>query len=165
MTEKTKANRERLRQITKEAEHLAKLAGWNIEDYTKNALIMRFVYNPTGEREFKSFAGWIAENRSVKKGSKAFLLWSQPQSGLRRASGEAQGVEVATGPEEDTIFYLSFIFEKSQTSSATERPRREPKGTAPRPEPQEVTQVEEPAHMREAASLTFATLNENVFNL
>lgn len=61
---------------------------------TINAAIIETLYKDGGHHTFNTFMRWKKLGKSVKKGEKAFLLWSKP---IR--TGEAKQKE---GTEEDT---------------------------------------------------------------
>ena len=62
-----------------------------------NYFILSFVYAPAeeGTTEFKKFNEWKSEGYTIKKGSKAFPVWSQP---TKREKKEQDG-ETANAPE------------------------------------------------------------------
>ena len=51
-----------------------------------NYFILKYVYSPAeeGTTEFKKFNEWKQEGYTIKKGSKAFPVWSQPTSRERK---------------------------------------------------------------------------------
>ena len=61
-----------------------------------NYFILNFVYAPAeeGTTEFKKFNEWKSEGYTIKKGSKAFPVWSQP---TKREKKEQDG-ETASAP-------------------------------------------------------------------
>lgn len=70
-----RAIREMMIQTAKSMEHAAFL-----EAQPLNYFILKFVYAPAeeGTTEFKKFNEWKNEGYTIKKGSKAFPVWSQP---------------------------------------------------------------------------------------
>ena len=90
-----------------------------------NYFILNFVYAPAeeGTTEFKKFNEWKSEGYTIKKGSKAFPVWSQPtkrekkeQDGetesapqpamMENANGEENGEESRSGRERFNMCYL-----------------------------------------------------------
>jgi hypothetical protein len=108
-----------------------------------NYFILNFVYAPAeeGTTEFKKFNEWKSEGYTIKKGSKAFPVWSQP---TKREKKEQDG-ETASAPaptpalmenadgagEEDSThgererFNMCYLFSNLQVI------RREPTATQP----------------------------------
>ena len=70
-----KANREKLRQLSADAKDLIE-AG---EAGTVNEALIK-MYSEDGHDEFKTFQEWKKEGMSIKKGSKAFLVWAKPKT-------------------------------------------------------------------------------------
>lgn len=67
-----------------------------LESQPLNYFILNFVYAPAeeGTTEFKKFNEWKSEGYTIKKGSKAFPVWSQP---TKREKKEQDG-ETASAP-------------------------------------------------------------------
>lgn len=67
-----------------------------LESQPLNYFILKFVYAPAeeGTTEFKKFNEWKSEGYTIKKGSKAFPVWSQP---TKREKKEQDG-ETASAP-------------------------------------------------------------------
>ena len=134
-----------------------------------NYFILNFVYAPAeeGTTEFKKFNEWKQEGCTIKKGSKAFPVWSQPTS---RDKKKEQDGETASAPaptpalmenadgagEEDSThgererFNMCYLFSnlqvtrRDQPASAEEatetaEPQEEPAAAFLQPEP-----IEEP---------------------
>ena len=68
-----------------------------LESQPLNYFILKFVYAPAeeGTTEFKKFNEWKQEGCTIKKGSKAFPVWSQPTS---RDKKKEQDGETASAP-------------------------------------------------------------------
>ena len=96
-----------------------------LESQPLNYFILNFVYAPAeeGTTEFKKFNEWKSEGYTIKKGSKAFPVWSQPtkrekkeQDGetasapapamMENANGEENGEESRSGRERFNMCYL-----------------------------------------------------------
>ena len=139
-----------------------------LESQPLNYFILNFVYAPAeeGTTEFKKFNEWKSEGYTIKKGSKAFPVWSQP---TKREKKEQDG-ETASAPaptpalmenadgagEEDSThgererFNMCYLFSnlqvtrRDQPASAEEatetaEPQEEPAAAFLQPEP-----IEEP---------------------
>lgn len=135
-----------------------------LESQPLNYFILNFVYAPAeeGTTEFKKFNEWKQEGCTIKKGSKAFPVWSQPTSRdkkkeqdgetesapqpamMENANGEDNGEESRSGRER---FNMCYLFSNLQVI------RREPAATQPTEnetaEPQE-------EHAEEAAAVMVA---------
>ena len=97
-----------------------------LESQPLNYFILNFVYAPAeeGTTEFKKFNEWKQEGCTIKKGSKAFPVWSQPTSRdkkkeqdgetesapqpamMENANGEENGEESRSGRERFNMCYL-----------------------------------------------------------
>ena len=137
-----------------------------LESQPLNYFILNFVYAPAeeGTTEFKKFNEWKQEGCTIKKGSKAFPVWSQPTSRdkkkeqdgetasapapamMENANGEDNGEESRSGRER---FNMCYLFSNLQVI------RREPAATQPTEnetaEPQEEPTEEAAAVMVAAA--------------
>jgi len=135
-----------------------------LESQPLNYFILNFVYAPAeeGTTEFKKFNEWKNEGCTIKKGSKAFPVWSQPTSRdkkkeqdgetesapapalMENANGEDNGEESRSGRER---FNMCYLFSNLQVI------RREPAATQPT-ESETAEPQEEPAE--EAAAVMVA---------
>ena len=156
-----RAIREMMIQTAKSMEHAAFL-----EAQPLNYFILKFVYAPAeeGTTEFKKFNEWKSEGYTIKKGSKAFPVWSQPTKREKKEQdGESEPaptpalMENANGAgEEDSTrhererFNMCYLFSnlqvtrRDQPASAEEatetaEPQEEPAAAFLQPEP-----IEEP---------------------
>ena len=131
------------------------------ESQPLNYFILNFVYAPAeeGTTEFKKFNEWKSEGCTIKKGSKAFPVWSQPTSRAKKkeqddetesapapalmenANGEDNGEESRCGHER---FNMCYLFSNLQVI------RREPAATQPT-ESETAEPQEEPAEEAAAA--------------
>ena len=132
-----------------------------LESQPLNYFILNFVYAPAeeGTTEFKKFNEWKQEGCTIKKGSKAFPVWSQPTSRdkkkeqdgetesapapalMENANGEDNGEESRCGHER---FNMCYLFSNLQVI------RREPAATQPT-ESETAEPQEEPAEEAAAA--------------
>lgn len=87
-----------------------KSEGTEFEGLKINDLIMKFIYNPSGNLIFETFRAWKEKGFSVKKGEKAFLLWGRPTADQE---AEKNGIENDTD-EKDKFFPLSYVFSSEQ---------------------------------------------------
>jgi len=80
-------------------------AGFKIND-----LIMMFLHNPTGNKEFKTFYQWKKEGKTIIKGSHAALIWGQPIAAHSKVMQENEE------PNEETykLFPLCYLFSQDQ---------------------------------------------------
>ena len=122
-----RAIREMMIQTAKSMEHAAFL-----EAQPLNYFILKFVYAPAeeGTTEFKKFNEWKSEGYTIKKGSKAFPVWSQPtkrekkeQDGENEPAPTPALMENANGTgEEDSTrhererFNMCYLFSNLQVT-------------------------------------------------
>ena len=133
-----------------------------------NYFILNFVYAPAeeGTTEFKKFNEWKSEGYTIKKGSKAFPVWSQPTKREKKAQeGESEPAPVwmenadgTTGEEGNTHsererFNMCYLFSNLQVTRRDQNPAEASQpdnGTAePQEEPAEETaaaMIEEPIY-------------------
>ena len=139
------------------------------ESQPLNYFILNFVYAPAeeGTTEFKKFNEWKQEGCTIKKGSKAFPVWSQPTSRdkkkeqdgetasapapamMENANGEDNGEESRSGRERFNMCYLfsnlqvtrrdqpASTEEPTETAEAQEAPAEEAATAFLQPEPME----------------------------
>ena len=137
-----------------------------LEAQPLNYFILKFVYAPAeeGTTEFKKFNEWKNEGYTIKKGSKAFPVWSQPtkrekkeQDGENEPAPTPALMENANGAGEEEStrhererFNMCYLFSnlqvtrRDQPASAEEatetaEPQEEPAAAFLQPEP-----IEEP---------------------
>ena len=122
-----RAIREMMIQTAKSMEHAAFL-----EAQPLNYFILKFVYAPAEESttEFKKFNEWKQEGYTIKKGSKAFPVWSQPTKREKKAQeGENEPAPTpalmenanGTGEEDSTRhererFNMCYLFSNLQVT-------------------------------------------------
>ncbi|WP_099463388.1 ArdC-like ssDNA-binding domain-containing protein [Parabacteroides provencensis] len=82
-----------------------------------NDIIAEWYRQESGATEFKTFAQWKASGYNIKKGSKAFILWSKKKNVTK--PGEA--TEKNTEPTEETayeFFPIAYLFSNLQVEKA-----------------------------------------------
>lgn len=70
-----KANRAKLRELSAIAKKMVETE----QVHTVNQGLIQ-MYSNDGHEEFKTFHEWKQEGMSIKKGSKAFLVWAKPKT-------------------------------------------------------------------------------------
>ena len=146
-----------------------------LESQPLNYFILKFVYAPAeeGTTEFKKFNEWKQEGCTIKKGSKAFPVWSQPTSRdkkkeqdgetasapapamMENANGEDNGEESRSGRER---FNMCYLFSNLQVI------RREPAATQPT-ENETAEPQEEPAEEAAAVMVAAAIVEPEPINI
>ena len=146
-----------------------------LESQPLNYFILNFVYAPAeeGTTEFKKFNEWKQEGCTIKKGSKAFPVWSQPTSRdkkkeqdgetasapapamMENANGEDNGEESRSGRER---FNMCYLFSNLQVI------RREPAATQPT-ENETAEPREESAEEAAAVMVTAAIVEPEPINI
>lgn len=84
-----------------------------------NDIIAEWYRKESGAKEFKTFAQWKSYGYNIKKGSKAFILWSKKKNVTK--TGEAN--EINTDPTEETayeFFPIAYLFSDLQVEIAQE---------------------------------------------
>lgn len=81
-----------------------------------NDIIAGWYRETSGATEFRTFAQWKADGYNIKKGSKAFILWSKKKSVTK--PGEA--TENNTEPTETAyeFFPIAYLFSNLQVEKA-----------------------------------------------
>ena len=146
-----------------------------LESQPLNYFILNFVYAPAeeGTTEFKKFNEWKQEGCTIKKGSKAFPVWSQPTSRdkkkeqdgetesapapalMENANGEDNGEESRSGRER---FNMCYLFSNLQVI------RREPAATQPT-ESETAEPQKEPAEEAAAVMVAAAIIEPEPINI
>lgn len=118
--------RERLKLLSLEVKDLVEDGTFE----TVNDAIMETLYKSPTNRTFNSFMGWKQQGKQVKKGEKAFLLWSKPK---HIAKEQAQQEETEENKQEDEYkFYgIAYLFSNAQVEDIPI-----PESEASEPEPQ-----------------------------
>lgn len=105
MTTEIKAKREALKALSGDAKTLIKMG--QVETVNDG---LAFIYRQEGHEILKSYRQWQQEGYQVKKGSKALLMWGQPQK-----IGKVE--EAASEEKEDEFFPLAYVFSNLQVES------------------------------------------------
>lgn len=103
---KRKENFEKLVKISNAAKEIAQER--QDEPSTVNEMIMKYIYNPDEKLIFHSYRGWLVEGYQVKRGEKAFLLWSRPVKEVKEEQNRA------TDEDDDQKFFISYVFSNLQ---------------------------------------------------
>jgi len=86
---------------------------------TINFMLLNFIYDTGGAKEFKTFMQWKHEGATIKKGEKALIVWGQPLGSRAEDEGKA--------PEDsDSLFFpLCYLFSENQVRKAEENAKEE----------------------------------------
>ena len=144
-------------QTAKSMEHAAFL-----EAQPLNYFILKFVYAPAeeGTTDFKKFNEWKNEGYTIKKGSKAFPVWSQPTKREKKEQdGESEPAPVwmenadgTTGEEGSTHsererFNMCYLFSNLQVTRRDQNPaERREESAEPEPAEEPAAMIEEPIY-------------------
>lgn len=84
---------------------------------TVNYMLLNHMYDTEGAEEFNTFKQWKEQGATIKKGSKAFLVWGQPVGKQRAKEAQQKGQEA---PEEDDykFFPICYLFSDKQVITA-----------------------------------------------
>ncbi len=110
MNDKILIKRNKLKELSLKAKEKAEKTEHELS--TVNEQIMRFIYNPLGVLEFRSFKKWKENGYTVKKGSKAFLLWGQPLN--KNAEGKEDLYNFDDADNIELFFPIAFVFSSNQ---------------------------------------------------
>ncbi|HYG40084.1 MAG TPA: ArdC-like ssDNA-binding domain-containing protein [Cytophagales bacterium] len=101
---------------------------------TINAAIMETMYKDGKHRTFNTYKGWQKIGKQVRKGEKAFLLWSKPvelgKKEVKPEEAEEVDVDVTTPEDEEAMKYygIAYLFSNAQVEDIPQ----------PEPEPEKV---------------------------
>ena len=104
--------REYLRGLSQTAETMAE--GTDQEETTVNNKLMKFIYNPKNNLEFRSFKKWKEQGFTVRKGQKAFLLWGQPLENDKNSKDKDKKNEELNEEEGSKFFPVAYVFSSDQ---------------------------------------------------
>jgi hypothetical protein len=104
---------------------------------TINYMLLHYIYETEGAKEFKTFMQWKQEGATVKKGSKAFIVWGQPLG--TREGDQEKGI--APEDSENLFFPLCFLFSDKQVRKASENARDQEPEPEPEPETAEAATI------------------------
>lgn len=119
--------RERLKLLSEEVRDLVEDGTFE----TINDAIMETLYKSREHRTFNSFMGWKQQGKQVKKGEKAFLLWSKPKYIPKEAATQDNEGEEKEQEDEYKFYGIAYLFSNAQVEDMPE-----PESEAPEPEPQ-----------------------------
>lgn len=113
---KTNPRREELKALSKGLDSLIKEEVYS----TVNEAIIDIYYKKNGHQVFNTFMEWKELGQSVKKGEKAFVLWSSPK---KKAKQKAEAPEGET--DEYKFFGLCYVFSNLQVEPSKNREEAE----------------------------------------
>jgi hypothetical protein len=100
-----------LRQLSNSVTDLVKSGEYE----TINDAVINTFYKDNVHHIFKSFPKWHEEGYTVKKGSKAFVVWGRPKRAQEQEKAEQQGKEATPTDEDSRDFYpLAYLFSNAQ---------------------------------------------------
>lgn len=105
---------------------------------TINDAIMETLYKSREHRTFNSFMGWKQLGKRVKKGEKAFLLWSKPKQVPKEAVPQTYGSEENKQEDEYKFYGIAYLFSNAQVEdieTAESEQEPEPQGRQLEPLP------------------------------
>ncbi len=135
-TEKTQELKEK--RPIEEARERLKLLSLEVKDLvedgtfeTVNDAIMETMYKSREHRTFNSFMGWKQYGKKVKKGEKAFLLWSKPKNIAKDQKPEEE-TEESTQDDMYKYYGIAYLFSNAQVEdievpapATAEEPKKE----------------------------------------
>jgi hypothetical protein len=92
-----------LKKLSEQAKLKIELQGL---DKKVNEVLIQFYTNET-HKEFKTFKGWMKDNKKVKKGEKAFFVWSKKLKGTEKAKDQEDDKEFK-------FFGMAYLFSNAQ---------------------------------------------------
>lgn len=84
-----------------------------------NDIIVGWYRQESGAKVFKTFAQWKTDGYNIKKGSKAFILWSKKKN----VTKQGEPSETNTDPTEETayeFFPIAYLFSDLQVEISQE---------------------------------------------
>jgi hypothetical protein len=82
---------------------------------TTNEAVINTFYIDKVHTNFKTFNEWKREGYSIKKGSKAFIVWGKPKSAQDAEKATEQGKDEPTTDDDTRDFYpIAFLFSNAQ---------------------------------------------------
>lgn len=81
---------------------------------TINDAIMETLYKSPEHRTFNSFMSWKQQGKKVKKGEKAFLLWSKPKHIPKETIPQADESEENKQEDEYKFYGIAYLFSNAQ---------------------------------------------------
>lgn len=77
-----------------------------------NDVILNTMYKSGEHTEFNTFKGWMEKGQIVKKGSKAFFIWSKPRKVQKKESEEGE-------KDEFKMYGIAHLFSNAQVEPLT----------------------------------------------
>ena len=74
---------------------------------------METMYKSREHRTFNSFMGWKQHGKKVKKGEKAFLLWSKPKH-ITKEQAQQEVTEENKQEDEYKFYGIAYLFSNAQ---------------------------------------------------
>lgn len=122
--------RERLKLLSLEVKDLVEDGTFE----TINDAIMETLYKSPTNRTFNSFMGWKQQGKQVKKGEKAFLLWSKPKHVQKEQPPQEETDE--NNQEDEYKFYgIAYLFSNAQVEDIEQPTQEEPEPQGKQLEP------------------------------
>lgn len=129
--------RERLKLLSLEVKDLVEDGTFE----TVNDAIMETLYKSREHRTFNSFMGWKQQGKLVKKGEKAFLLWSKPKHVPKETIPQADESEENKQEDEYRFYGIAYLFSNAQVEDIetpeSEEEVQQPQGRQLEPLPYE----------------------------
>lgn len=86
------------------------------ESRTINDMLMQFLYNRNGDRQYKTFNQWKHEGKIINKGAKAAIVWGQPIKATGKPEPQTTEQEKQSQPDEFKMYPLCYLFSNEQIS-------------------------------------------------
>ncbi|KAB2916163.1 MAG: hypothetical protein F9K23_08615 [Bacteroidetes bacterium] len=120
--------RERLKLLSLEVKDLVEDGTFE----TINDAIMETLYKSREHRTFNSFMGWKQQGKKVKKGEKAFLLWSKPKQVPKENTPQTDESDENKQEDEYKFYGIAYLFSNAQVEDIeipeSEEQESEPQG-------------------------------------
>ncbi|MDC7994465.1 ArdC-like ssDNA-binding domain-containing protein [Altibacter sp. HG106] len=117
MKESTKRKREHLKQLSK----IAKMQQKQGDERSVNEIIIDDMYTDDTHQEFNTFKGWLKENKCVKPGEKAFVIWGKPPKKKKKDKKQEAEKEKEKNGKKRKFFPLAHIFSNAQVKPLEHR--------------------------------------------
>lgn len=95
-----------LRAYSMGAKKMVKLMGGEV---TVNDVLLQTYADMADSKDFSTYKGWKAKGKQVKKGEKAFVIWSRPIKS-KKTKAQEEGQE----NEEFSMFGIAHVFADTQ---------------------------------------------------
>lgn len=125
------ARREQLKNLSKSLKPLIEEKGFLT---VNEALVFYYRSKNPDIIEFRTFGDWKKQGATVRKGSKAFVVWAQPRSLRPGEEADTDKPEDLTEEQKDlkeTFFPICCLFANTQVITAEEREKHRQAVTAP----------------------------------